>query len=101
MNTVNSFPTSPTLESQQAPAKLRQVAQDFEAVLIGSLLRSLEQSFGDLGGPSSLAGAPDYQYLGTEALSSVIAKRGSLGIADTIVRNLWKPNQKASVEESP
>jgi Rod binding domain-containing protein len=72
--------------------KIRQAAQDFEALLLGSLLRTLEQTFSACPGDPHPAGSNDYAYLGTQALASGIAASGGLGIADLIVRNLMKYN---------
>lgn len=85
---MNSIAGPATMQKDDLAARLRPVAQQFEALLIGALLRSLEQTFGESGGSSPIAGARDYQYLGSEALSAVIAQRGGFGIADQILRNL-------------
>jgi Rod binding domain-containing protein len=63
-------------------------AREFEANLIGSLLASMEKSFAALPGDSQLAGADDYNYLGTQALAEGLAAQGGFGIAAMISRHL-------------
>ena len=63
-------------------------AQTFEAQLIGSLLESMEKTFATLPGESSMPGADDYNYLGTQALSQALAARGGFGIAAMITSHL-------------
>ena len=64
-------------------------AQDFESLLIGSLLRSLESSFETLpGGEVKDVGSDDYRYMATQALSNALAERGGLGIARQILAHL-------------
>jgi Rod binding domain-containing protein len=76
-------------------AQLARVAQEFESVLLGSLLRSMEQSFSSVPGEQSKpAGSEDYNFLATEALGSALAQRGGLGIADMIICNLLQSKGK-------
>lgn len=63
-------------------------ARDFEARLIGSLLESLEKTFGGLPGENRTPGADNYNYLVSEALAEGIADRGGFGIAAMIARYL-------------
>jgi len=80
---------SPQLASP-APyaARSAKAAREFEAQLIGSLLESLEKTFAAVPGESSLPGADDYNYLGTQALAEALAARGGFGIAEMICRHL-------------
>lgn len=72
------------------PDRIRgaKAARDFEARLIGSLLESLEKTFGGLPGENSMPGADNYNYLGSQALAEGIADRGGFGIAAMITRYL-------------
>jgi Rod binding domain-containing protein len=63
-------------------------AREFEAQLIGSLLQSMEKTFATLPGEKTLAGADDYNAIGTDALSQALAARGGFGIAAMISRHL-------------
>jgi Rod binding domain-containing protein len=80
---------SPSLAAQ--PGNTPQVvkaARDFEAVLLGSLLRSMQEGFRSLPGEEAAAGGDDYQYVATQALAAALADSGGLGIAGMIVRTL-------------
>ena len=74
-------------------AKVKHAARDFEGVLLGELLRSLQQTFSTLPGsdPSS-TGSDHYQYICTEALASGLAASGGFGVASMIAHNLLKTN---------
>jgi Rod binding domain-containing protein len=63
-------------------------AQEFEAQLIGSLLESLEKTFGSVPGEDQMPGADDYNYLGTHALAETLTAHGGFGLASLIVRHL-------------
>jgi Rod binding domain-containing protein len=92
---MNSIPLSQltTLPAELAtptaiPGRGAKAAREFEAHLIGSLLESLEKTFAAVPGESSLPGADDYNYLGTQALAQALAARGGFGIAEMISRHL-------------
>jgi Rod binding domain-containing protein len=63
-------------------------SREFEAQLIGSVLQSFEKTFASLPGQNELAGDDDYNYLGTQALASVMAAGGGFGIARMISEHL-------------
>jgi len=79
---------SPMLAAPAIPGRGARAAQEFEAQLIGSVLESLEKTFAAIPGESALAGADDYNYLGTQALAQAVAARGGFGIATMISRAL-------------
>jgi len=70
------------------PGRGASAAREFEANLIGSLLESMEKTFATLPGESTIPGADDYNYLGTQALAEGLAARGGFGIAAMISRHL-------------
>lgn len=72
------------------PERLKgaKAAREFEAHLIGSLLQSLEKTFSALPGEGTMAGADDYNYLGTQALCEGLSDHGGFGIASMIARHL-------------
>ena len=72
------------------PPRSVRAAREFEASLVAELLSSLEKSFAGLPGDSNVAGADDYNYMGTHALAEGIAARGGFGIASLIARELEK-----------
>ena|ERR1700676_3634391 len=65
-------------------------ARQFEAVLLNSLLGSLEHSFSALPGKKSDSIADSYHSMGMQALASTLAARGGLGIANMIAGNLLR-----------
>src|SRR5579872_1893547 len=70
--------------------RVSEAAHQFEAVLLNSLLGSLEHSFSALAGKKTDSVADDYHSMGMQALSSTLAARGGVGIASMIIRNLMR-----------
>jgi Rod binding domain-containing protein len=68
--------------------KITQAAQQFEALLLNTLLRPLEDSFSALPGTRQDPGADSFSSLATESLSGALAAHGGLGIARIIVHKL-------------
>ena len=70
------------------PAKVRDAAQQFEALLIGQILRSARQSgsgwFSDGEDPSGEI-ATDYAE---QQFAAILATQGGLGLADMIAKGL-------------
>jgi Rod binding domain-containing protein len=87
---VGSLPiVSPDMATPAVPAgRGAKAAQQFEAQLIGSMLESMEKTFGSLPSEDSMPGSDDYNYLGTHALAEALAAQGGFGIAALIVRHL-------------
>jgi peptidoglycan hydrolase FlgJ len=72
----------------QAPEKVRDAAQQFEALLMGQILRSARQSgSGWLGGgeDASAECATDYAE---QQFAAVLAQQGGLGLAGLITQGL-------------
>jgi len=67
--------------------KARKAAQDFEGIFLSSLLDSLQKSFSGMGDNNDSIGAGDYGFMGVQALSSAMAARGGIGIAQLILKN--------------
>jgi flagellar protein FlgJ len=78
--------TTPT--KADTPEKVRDAAQQFEALLIGQILRSARQGgsgwFSDGEDPSGEI-ATDYAE---QQFATVLARQGGLGLADMIVKGL-------------
>jgi len=81
-------PSIAHLSKSDDTQKIMQAAQEFEAILLESFVKPLEQTFSQLPGEEGALGVSGYQDMGTQALVSGLAKSGGLGIADMIVRNL-------------
>jgi Rod binding domain-containing protein len=81
----------PRLATAGAPlGKGEKAARDFEAILLTSLLDSLQKTFSGVADDST-PGASDYRLMGTQALASAIADRGGIGIARLIQSHLQIP----------
>jgi len=76
-------------------AKAEKAAQDFEAVLLGSLLESLQKTFAGTSedGP---AGSSNYTVMATQALASAMSAHGGIGIARLILRQ-WQQSKVPEV----
>ena len=84
----SSSDITPLTGHSPATAKAEKAAQDFEGVLLGSLLESLQKTFaGTPGGDSSENNS--YAAMGAQALASTMAARGGIGIAQMILRQ-WR-----------
>ena len=94
-----SFSSAATLSAALAtPAaplsRGTKAAQEFEAHLLASLLDSLEKTFSTVPGQSTVPGADDYNYLGSQALASALAASGGFGIAAMIAPHLGEHEGK-------
>ncbi|HLH16133.1 MAG TPA: hypothetical protein VKX45_02885 [Bryobacteraceae bacterium] len=67
-------------------SKARDAAEQFEALLIGQMLRSVRESGGWLG-TNDPSGDCATEYA-EQQLATVMAQRGGLGLTDVIVRGL-------------
>jgi flagellar protein FlgJ len=76
-----------TAAKADTPEKVRDAAQQFEALLMGQILRSARQGgSGWLGGEDSSAEcATDYAE---QQLAAVLARQGGLGLAGLIAKGL-------------
>ena len=89
MNPVAQSAGAGTAAPTEAYAKrVGSAARQFEAVLLNSLLGSLEHSFSALPGKKPDSVADNYHAMGMQALASSLAAGGGVGIASMIVRNL-------------
>lgn len=71
------------------PAKIRDAAQQFEALLLGQILRSVRESGGGgwLGSDSS-SSSDGITELAEQHLASMLAQQGGLGLAGLISQGL-------------
>ncbi len=91
-----------TFESARIPAathpgkaKAAKAAQDFEAVLLGPLLESLQKTFAGTS-EDGLAGSSTYALMGAQALASAMAAHGGIGIAQLILHQ-WQQSKVPEV----
>jgi Rod binding domain-containing protein len=84
VSALSSLPAAPPA----AMVKAQKASQDFESVLLASLLESLQKSFA--GDPQSgSSGSDNYALMGTQALASAMSAQGGIGIAQMILRQ-WQ-----------
>jgi len=102
MNTVAHISpvTSIAADEGAHSAKMVRAARQFEAVLLNSLLGSLQHSFSSLGGQKSDGESTNYDYVGMQALSSALAARGGIGIADRILASMRQHGELAAPSAS-
>ena len=75
-------------------SKAEKAAQDFESVLLGSLLESLQKTFSGTSEDGSIGSS--YARMGTEALASAMSARGGIGIARLILQQ-WRQSKVPEV----
>jgi len=97
MNPVSpSSVAGSAVPSEAYASRVTRAARQFEAVLLNSLLGSLEHSFSALPGKKPDSIADNYHSMGIQALTSTLAARGGVGIANMIVRNLLHSKSQAA-----
>jgi Rod binding domain-containing protein len=72
----------------QNPQKILRAAHEFEALLLANALGGLEHAFTQISGDTPMAGSEAYQSLGMQAVATVIANHGGIGIGDMVARSL-------------
>jgi|SRR5579883_2796115 len=81
------------------PAKIKEAAHQFEALLIGQMMKSMRDSEGGwlgTGGDESSSSAMEY---GQEMFAQSMAKSGGLGLADMISKGLERPAGSQALQE--
>jgi len=80
--------------------KLRHAAQEFEAIVLGQMLKTMRQAGAQ--GPVALTGTSQkvYRDLMDDELAKSVARSGGVGIADVLVRDLLRlgPGPKKSLK---
>ena len=81
---------SSTSRKPDDPARVREAAQQFEALLLGQMLRSRRESGkGWLGSGEDPSGDCATEYA-EQQFAAVLAKQGGLGLADLIAAGLTR-----------
>jgi peptidoglycan hydrolase FlgJ len=86
LNPLQSAHTAP----KDDPEKIKESAKQFEALLIGQMLKSMRDSEGGwmgTGGDESSSTAMEYAQ---ESFAQALASRGGLGLADIVVKGFEK-----------
>ena len=84
-----SLPTgmAPVPTAHRPLGKAEKAAQEFEAVLLGPLLESLDKTFSGIG-EGGVLGSGDYSYMAAQALASGMSEGRGIGIARIILKSL-------------
>lgn len=85
--TIASSLTQPAVPKPENPPKIRDAAQQFEALLIGQILQASHQSDGWLGTGEDSAGSCAMGFA-EEQLASMMARSGGFGVAKLIAKGL-------------
>ena len=101
MNLKSSVPlvmeAGAALPPDKKPAKLAEAARQFEALMIGELLKSADGDKAGWVGDDADNASETAMGMAQTQLAQAIASRGGFGLASTIERAMTKP---ASVEPS-
>lgn len=90
--THSASPAAP----QPGRSKAEKAAHDFEAVLLTSLLDSLQKTFAGTSDDDP-SGSGNYALMGTQALASAMSSRGGIGIARLILQQ-WRHTKVLDME---
>jgi flagellar protein FlgJ len=82
-------------------ARLRHAAQEFEAVFVEHMLKTMRQSFPQAGLFPSGAGQKLYQDLADQELARAMSRGGGLGLGDVLIRGLTRAEQKKPLSSLP
>ena len=92
---ITSGSVSIPVVNSAGKSKAEKAAQDFEAVLLGSLLENLQKTFAGTSEDGS-AGSSSYARMGTQALASAMSAHGGIGIARLILQQ-WRQSKVPEV----
>ncbi|MDR5708984.1 MAG: rod-binding protein [Armatimonadota bacterium] len=70
--------------------RLRRVTQEFEAVLLTQMLRTMRRAAESLGSHASFAGRSTWQELLDESFALAVARSGGLGLARVLEEALGR-----------
>jgi peptidoglycan hydrolase FlgJ len=73
------------------PAKVRDAAKQFEALLIGQMMKSMKDSEGGWLGTGDDQSADSAMEYGQEIFAQAMATNGGFGLASMIAKGLQKP----------
>jgi Rod binding domain-containing protein len=95
MEIATISPMSQLPSSHPPVTKAEKAAHDFEGVLLGSLLDSLQKTFSGTTDQDDAGVSTNYSAMGTQALASAIASRGGIGVAQMILQQ-WRQTKVPS-----
>jgi Rod binding domain-containing protein len=85
-------PSAAGTAAQAASPAIRRVAQEFESLMLGQMLRGMTEGLGEGG---SIGNAEDNPWasLLQDEYAKLLSRRGGLGVADAVVRELLKAQE--------
>jgi peptidoglycan hydrolase FlgJ len=96
---VGSTTPGPTPPAAQPEAvRIRQMAQEFEAMMLSQMLGSMRQAAGAGKGSPGGKGQNIYQQMMDDEMGRTLAKGGGLGLTDALVRDLVR---QAAIQKKP
>ncbi len=75
------------------PAKVRDAARQFEALLVGQMMKSMHDAEGGWLGTGDDESASAAMEYGQEVFAQALASNGGLGLASLVAAGLQKPPQ--------
>jgi flagellar protein FlgJ len=81
------------------PEKIKKVAGQFEALLIGQMLKSMRDSEGGWLGTGSDDSASSAMEYAQEMFAQAMASKGGLGIANMVTKGLASANDSQAIHE--
>ena len=90
--TATTGATSTPGSARSTPAKVHEAARQFEALLLGQILKSMKDAEGGWMGTGEDQTASSAMEYGQEMLAQQLSSNGGLGLANLIVQGL-KPEQ--------
>jgi len=73
---------------QPSQAKVKEAAEDFEAIFLSQMLTTMTQ---ELGGAGGVAGGDDvYRDMFSKEVAKMISRSGGIGVADAVLQEMLK-----------
>jgi flagellar protein FlgJ len=89
-----AIPAGPIASARTAddPAKVKDAAKQFEALLIGQMMKSMHDSDGGWLGTGDDESSSSAMEYGQEIFAQSMAQNGGLGLANVVAKGLLKPS---------
>jgi len=88
---ANTAALGTTPRAKDDPAKIKDAARQFEALLIGQMMKSMHDADGGWLGTGSDESASSAMEYGQEMFAQSLASSGGLGLASLVSNGLQKP----------
>lgn len=91
----STLPATTTAKPADDPAKVRDAAKQFEALLIGQMMKSMHDSEGGWLGTGDDQSSSSAMEYGQEIFAQAMASSGGLGLANMVAKGLRPPSEPA------